>query len=299
MLSYRLATSAVMISVLVGVLILDQKLAPWFPLWFLTASVVMTKCSLEFVGLLRATGMRPSANTVVGGGLALIAANWVPHLMIIGSSMGSQVAAHDLSAHAFAWPMWAFAVIVMAAFLGQSAQFQGTGGVTSSIAGTILATAYVGILGSFIIQMRWLDGPYDGLIPLLLLLLTAKGADTGAYTVGRLAGRHKLWPKLSPNKTIEGAAGGMLFGILGAFLVVGICRLVSINTLSWPATIGYGVVVGIAAQLGDLMESMIKRDCSRKDAAGTLPGFGGLLDVLDSLLFAGPVAYGYWLIFGA
>ncbi len=298
MLSYRLATSAVMISALVGVLILDQRFAPWFPLWFLTAAVVMTKCSLEFVGLLRAIGMRPSANTVVGGGLALIAANWMPHL-IATTSASSLAVAYDFSAHAFAWPMWAFATIVMATFLGQSAQFQGTGGVTASIAGTILATSYVGLLGSFIIQMRWLDGPYDGLIPLLLLLFTAKGADTGAYAIGRLAGRHKLWPRLSPNKTIEGSIGGMLFGVLGAALVVGCCRLASIPTLSWPATIGYGVVVGIAAQLGDLMESMIKRDCARKDAAGTLPGFGGLLDVLDSLLFAGPVAYGYWLMFGA
>ena len=61
---------------------------------------------------------------------------------------------------------------------------------------------------------------------------------------------------------------------------------------------GFGVVVGIAAQLGDLMESMIKRDCARKDASDAVPGFGGVLDVLDSLLFAAPVAYGYWLWFG-
>ena len=80
----------------------------------------------------------------------------------------------------------------------------------ATIAGTVLAVAYVGLLGSFIIQIRWLDGPYHGLIPLVYLIATAKGADTGAYTVGRIAGRHKLWPRLSPNKTIEGAFGGLL-----------------------------------------------------------------------------------------
>ena len=79
----------------------------------------------------------------------------------------------------------------------------------ATIAGTVLVVAYVGLLGSFIIQLRWLDGRYHGLLPLIYLIATAKGADTGAYTAGRLAGRHKLWPRLSPNKTVEGAFGGI------------------------------------------------------------------------------------------
>jgi phosphatidate cytidylyltransferase len=298
MLAYRLATSAVMIAVLVGVLVVDQRFAPYFPLWYLTCSLVMTKCAIEVVNLLRATGVKPSANTVIGGVLALVAANWMPHL-IAASSPPALFPLHDAPAHALAWPMWAFAAILMATFLGQSAQFQAPGGVMASVGATVLATSYVGLLGSFVIQMRWLDGPHDGLIPLALLIATAKGADTGAYAVGRMAGRRKLWPKLSPNKTVEGAIGGMIFGVLATLLVVGLSRLASISTLSWPAAIGYGFSVGLAAQLGDLMESMIKRDCEQKDAAATLPGFGGVLDVMDSLLFAGPVAYGYWLAFGA
>ncbi|MEO6810638.1 MAG: phosphatidate cytidylyltransferase, partial [Isosphaeraceae bacterium] len=121
----------------------------------------------------------------------------------------------------------------------------------------------------------------------------------GAYTFGRLAGRHKLWPRLSPKKTVEGALGGLFVAVMAALIVVAVARYVfHFHTLSWPAAIGYGVVVGSAAQLGDLMESMIKRDCARKDASDALPGFGGVLDVMDSLLFAGPIAYGYWLLFG-
>jgi phosphatidate cytidylyltransferase len=128
---------------------------------------------------------------------------------------------------------------------------------------------------------------------------TAKGADTGAYTLGRLAGRHKLWPRLSPNKTLEGAVGGLVFGVLASLAVFAVARFaLHAPGLDLPQAVGFGAVVGSAAQLGDLMESMIKRDCAVKDASAALPGFGGVLDVMDSLLFAGPVAYGYWLIFG-
>jgi phosphatidate cytidylyltransferase len=74
--------------------------------------------------------------------------------------------------------------------------------------------------------------------------------------------------------------------------------LLNSPTLGWGESVAFGVIVGIVAQLGDLMESMIKRDCDRKDASAAVPGFGGVLDVLDSLLFAGPVAYAFWLGFG-
>ena len=136
-------------------------------------------------------------------------------------------------------------------------------------------------------------------MPLVFLFATAKGADTGAYTFGRIAGKHKLWPRLSPNKTIEGALGGAVSGVALALVAAAIARFIlRVPTLGWGATVGFGVVVGAAAQLGDLMESMIKRDCERKDASDAVPGFGGVLDVVDSLLFAGPVAFGYWLWFG-
>ena len=159
--------------------------------------------------------------------------------------------------------------------------------------------AYVGLLGSFMLQMRWFVGPYHGLIPLAAFVATAKGTDIGAYTLGRIIGRHKLWPVLSPNKTIEGSIGGLLFAVAGSCAVTAIARfLFHAPALEWGPAIGFGLVVGVAAQFGDLMESMIKRDCESKDASSAVPGFGGVLDVLDSLLFAAPVAYGYWIAFG-
>src|SRR5262249_2722324 len=108
-----------------------------------------------------------------------------------------------------------------------------------------------------------------------------------------------LWPRLSPNKTVEGALGGMAFGLLAVLIIFAVARYVlHVPTLTWPAAVVFGLVVSATAQLGDLMESMIKRDCAVKDASATVPGFAGVLDVMDSLLFAGPVAYGYWLAFG-
>jgi phosphatidate cytidylyltransferase len=201
--------------------------------------------------------------------------------------------------HVLAWPLWAFVTIVMTTFVSQSAQFEKPGQTMATIAGTVLSIAYVGLLGSFLIQTRWLGGPREGLVAVLALVATAKGADTGAFTIGRLAGRHKLWPRLSPNKTIEGACGGMVLGVLAAVGVLeGARQVLGTPQVSIGTQIGYGLLVGAAAQLGDLMESMIKRDCESKDASETLPGFGGLLDVMDSLLFAAPFAYVYWLVVG-
>jgi phosphatidate cytidylyltransferase len=304
MLGTRLVIGLSMVGFILLVLCTDEWFAPWFPVWFALAVVVMGASALELVGLMNATGVRPSGNTVLGGVMALVVANWVPHLIDrYGLAVGWTVRPESFDPMspiaALGWPLLTFAAVVMAAFLVRSIQFPEPESTTATIAVTILAVAYVGLLGSFIIQIRWFEGPYHGLVPIVYLIATAKGADTGAYTAGRLLGRHKLWPRLSPNKTIEGAIGGMFAGVGASLIVAGIARdLLRIPTLGWSEAIGFGLVVGLAAQLGDLMESMIKRDCARKDASAAVPGFGGVLDVLDSLLFAAPVAFGYWLWLG-
>jgi phosphatidate cytidylyltransferase len=293
-----------MVGFMLVVLCADEWFAPWFPLWFLLAVVALGMSALELVDLLNATGARPSGNTVFGGVLALVVANWVPHLLCcFGYAPGGSphMASYDPMdpVAALSWPLLTFVAVVMAAFVVRSVQFRVPGTTTATLAGTILAVAYIGLLGSFIIQLRWFEGRYHGLVPILYLIATAKGADTGAFTTGRIAGRHKLWPRLSPNKTVEGAVGGLFAGVAAALIVAALARfLIHVPTLDWPAAAGYGLVVGLAAQLGDLMESMIKRDCARKDASDAVPGFGGVLDVLDSLLFAAPVAFGYWLWLG-
>lgn len=301
MLRKRLAIGIPMAVAFALVLWLDGRMAPWYPLWFLTAALVMGHASLEIVNLLAQTSARPSGNIVFGGIMAILVANWIPH---ITEALGPQPQGYDhfdpsAPIHALSWPLLTFVSVVMFAFVAQGAQFQRPGATMASISGSVLAVAYVGLLGSFLIQMRWFEGPnYNGLFPLAALVATAKGTDIGAYTIGRIAGRHKLWPLLSPNKTIEGALGGLAFGVATTLLVCVVAReVLHIPTLNWAAVVGYGVLVSTTAQLGDLMESMIKRDCARKDSSATIPGFGGVLDVIDSLLFAAPVAYGYWLCF--
>jgi phosphatidate cytidylyltransferase len=302
MLSTRLLFGILMVAGLLVALWVDEWFAPWFPFWFLLCSAAMIGAAWEITGLLGATSANPSGNSVIGGVLAIVIANWVPHLVENHSQAeGESALLYDPGRplDVLAWPFLAFVAVLMTSFVVQSIQFARPGRTMAKISGTVLAVAYVGLLGSFTIQLRWVEGHHQGLMAVVFLVATAKGADTGAYTFGRLAGRHKLWPRLSPKKTVEGAVGGLVFGLGAALLVAAIARNgLGIPTFSWPVAVLYGLVIAAVAQLGDLMESMIKRDCERKDASQAVPGFGGVLDVLDSLMFAGPVAYGFWLSLG-
>lgn len=302
MLGARVLSGVLIVAALVLTLYLDQWLAPWFPFWFCVAGAVMAAVALELAGLLEETVSRPSIQSVLGGLAAILLANWAPRVVELrpaSDRISAIVFEPSGAVSALAWPLLSFVAVFMLTFLVESLRFNEPGRAVASIAGTILVIAYTGLLGTFIIQMRWLDGCKHGLVPLAFLIATTKGADTGAYTVGRLVGRHKLWPAVSPNKTIEGAIGGLAFALIAALVVEGVAQSsVSLAGVGWPAAVFIGLTLGVVGQLGDLMESMIKRDCRRKDASTAVPGFGGVLDVLDSILFAAPVAYGLWLFFG-
>jgi phosphatidate cytidylyltransferase len=134
------------------------------------------------------------------------------------------------------------------------------------------------------------------------MIIIVKLGDTGAYTVGRLCGRHKMAPRLSPGKTLEGAAGAILFSCAGAWLCFHVLGLTSISPY-WKSTPNipagwwiYGLCLGVAGMFGDLAESLIKRDVGQKDSSTWMPGFGGILDILDSLLLAAPVAWFCWAL---
>jgi phosphatidate cytidylyltransferase len=127
----------------------------------------------------------------------------------------------------------------------------------------------------------------SGAIWIFLLLAVIFAGDTSAYYVGSYWGRHKLSPAISPGKTIEGAIGG-----LAANLVVGaIGKTLFLPGLPWSLSLLFFLAVGIAGQLGDLFESEMKRSSNIKDSSNILPGHGGVLDRIDALLFASPVAY--------
>jgi phosphatidate cytidylyltransferase len=123
---------------------------------------------------------------------------------------------------------------------------------------------------------------------LLMLLASAKLGDVAAYFVGTFAGRHKMAPLTSPNKTWEGAAASLAASVIVA-LIFG---LVGPYPAAWAAV--FGLIAGVSGQLGDLAESRIKRDAGAKDSASLIPAFGGVLDTLDSLLLAGPACYAFF-----
>ena len=122
---------------------------------------------------------------------------------------------------------------------------------------------------------------------LLLALLTVFATDTGAYFTGRAIGRHPMAPRISPNKTWEGAAGGLGAAVIA---VVALGLAFDVDTPRWQQVI-IGVAVGVASQLGDLLESRLKRVSNVKDAGSIIPGHGGVLDRLDSIVVSIPVVY--------
>ena len=130
-------------------------------------------------------------------------------------------------------------------------------------------------------------------------IIVVKLGDIGAYSVGRLVGRHKITPLLSPSKTWEGAAGAFLFAIAGSWAVFS--YLVPIVTSGLPhgpswGWLPFGLLLAAVGMAGDLAESLLKRDAGSKDSSRWLPGLGGVLDILDSLLLTAPLAWFCWSV---
>ncbi|MCK5707350.1 MAG: phosphatidate cytidylyltransferase [Candidatus Aureabacteria bacterium] len=145
---------------------------------------------------------------------------------------------------------------------------------------------YIVWLLSFILKINYFPG-VDGRKYLLLLIVATKSADTFAYFSGKSLGKTKLCPRISPNKTVEGALGGFA----GSVIMSVIFKHFFMPDLSIKHTILLGIVIGIIGQLGDLAESLLKRDAEVKDSSTRFPGLGGILDVLDSIFFTAPVTY--------
>jgi phosphatidate cytidylyltransferase len=163
-------------------------------------------------------------------------------------------------------------------------QFKSDRSVLEVISGQLQGIIYIPVLLSFLILIR---AGSSGMIWIFILLAIVFAGDTSALYVGSYFGRRKISPAISPGKTIEGSIGG-----LGANLIVGtVGKLFFLPELPWETSILFFVAVGIAGQVGDLFESELKRSSGLKDSSGILPGHGGILDRIDALLFAAPVAY--------
>ena len=160
-----------------------------------------------------------------------------------------------------------------------------------SLGAMVFAQLYIPFLLSHVLLL--FQVPY-GRRWIFFLFFVIFAGDTGAYYAGQRWGRHKLWPAVSPGKTVEGAIGGLLSSLAIALLVGKL--LLSLGEFGITFLLFLGFVLALAGQMGDLMESMLKRVSRVKDASSILPGHGGLLDRLDSLIFAFPLTY-YGVIF--
>ena len=164
---------------------------------------------------------------------------------------------------------------------------------------TVMGILYTGGLLSFGYALRehpYAVGDRAGTALVAFPLVLTWASDIGAFFVGRAVGGPKLIPSVSPGKTISGALGGLATTVLVSWLYVRFAlRPVALLTMTIPATILFGALISVAAQVGDLAESLLKREANVKDSSHLIPGHGGLLDRLDSLLFVLPVAY---LLFG-
>ena len=258
-LSQRLIAAIVGLPVLLG--------AIWLGGWVFLA-LVLAACLLaawEFGRLSEATGT-PVAKPVLISGAALLGVS------------GVQFAPPAMTAvllSALTWSLWRYR----------------RGGTGTDWLWTVGGVLYTGWLPAHFIAIR---ADQHGLEWVLLALCATIISDTSAYAVGRAAGKRKLAPLVSPGKTWEGAIGGLLFTTL---LTPALGWM--LNLPGGPLLWVLGFAISVFAQAGDLVESMLKRTAGVKDASGLVPGHGGLLDRMDSLVFVGPLVYYYvrWLIY--
>lgn len=162
--------------------------------------------------------------------------------------------------------------------------------VPARFSSTLMGVLYISFLLSHMIWLRKLPAGYNYIF---LLVLITWMCDTGAYFIGTYMGRIKLWPLISPRKTVEGSIGGLLFSIIGGI----IAKIWFFETLSYYQCIIIGISMGITGQVGDLCESILKRGAKIKDSGVIIPGHGGMLDKMDSLLFNAPFLYYYSRLF--
>ena len=281
MLKYRLLFGSIMIVAFLGLILLDghldgslSKAAPNKPVQatiFTILIILLTiPAQFEIDNLIKQTGAH------------LFKVITIPATILLATAFyWEQFVNMD---QLFMFLLFWAPTVFLALFITQALKF-GTEGTIRNVSASFFSIIYLGFLCSFILMIRTSWGPWV----LLLFVFTIKSSDIGAYTLGRLFGKHKMAPRISPGKTWEGLGGAMLFAAgvsIGFSLFCGIMSFL-------PAAV-FGAVFGVLGQMGDLVESMIKRDAASKDSSSSIPGFGGILDVIDSPLATAPAAFAFF-----
>ena len=284
MLGWRLAVSAVLVPLLIAIFVIDHRSGE-SAFWLLGLCIVLVwRGSYEFADLLRTRSFDPSFPLIGGCSTAVVLAAWYGQLYDAElSSLGASMTALSLS--------------LLLIFLRSAIRYREPGRSMETVGADLLGVSYLGALIAVTVQLRWVAGAQAGYLVLASLVIGAKCGDIGGYTLGRLFGKAKLVPRLSPGKTRMGGFGALLGSSLACWAWLHFAPGYFFDGAA-PCPAGwsllYGAVIGVVGLVGDLAESLIKRDVEKKDAAKLMPGFGGLLDLLDSVLYAGPVAFVLW-----
>jgi phosphatidate cytidylyltransferase len=172
--------------------------------------------------------------------------------------------------------------------------FRNNGSAIVNIAGTLMVIFYIALFSGTLIAIREFYDSSEliynqGGYILIATFITIWICDTAAYFIGSAIGKNKLFPRVSPNKSWEGAIAGFIFSIISMIVL----REMIVDFLSMFDAIAIGVLIGVFGQIGDLVESLIKRDAEVKDSSNLIPGHGGIFDRFDSLLFVSPLLYLY------
>jgi phosphatidate cytidylyltransferase len=250
----RLAIAAILLPIVLGIV--------WLGGWWLFGLVLVGGLLALHELYAMARSLRP---IVLGGYAGLI-------LTLLGAQLGG-------TTWLLAGILSTFVAMLLVFFVSSARQ-----NAVAGFAVTLLGVAWVG--GGLAHFMLVRDIPVDGRLLVFTILITVFADDTAAFFVGRAIGRHRLAPVISPGKSIEGFIGGTVAGVAVTFFA-----LYEQDVVSTGESLVLGLVIALAATLGDLFESAVKRDLGVKDSGHLLGGHGGVLDRVDSLLWAGPAAY--------
>ena len=281
---WRLISSVVLWAIMLAVIF-------WLPptALYVFMNLVLAAAIWEFYRICEAKGLRTYKVWGTIGTVALISGSW----FIFG--MDRYRWPSDFAALAADFDIFILLIFALGVFLRQFPQKQNPEGITT-MAVTLFGLIYVAWLGNFITRINFASA--YGRYFVMYLVVVTKFTDIGAYLIGSTVGRHKMIPRISPKKTWEGTAGGIVFAMASSVLALHFMpATLGAYGLTMPHAVILGLLLGAAAVVGDLAESLIKREAGVKDSGTILPGHGGALDLVDSLLFTAPLLYVYLRLF--
>ena len=292
MLGWRLGISAILIPALLAMFWIDAWQGNRATILLMFCSLLSIRCSYEMTQLLTVRTMRPSFGLVAICSLMIVLAGWMHTIITIQTGIARLLISLGFICAAM---VLAFALL----FVREATRFRQPGSSMETLGAGWMAVMYSGGLLAVTSQFRWVPSPDLGYFAIGSMIIAVKSGDTMAYIFGRLWGRRKMVPTLSPGKTWMGAVGAVVGSVVGSelWLTFGGRLFEAAPVITgYQSSIGYGIAMGVIGLVGDLCESLIKRDVEQKDSARLMPGFGGLLDLLDSILFAAPFALAWWVL---